>query len=184
MPSNSSSSKQKQKRKFPIQQFSTAMVHLNMPDGQVQAEKLLGHTWLGVKPGARASGTGSRACQSKPPRSKNSVKVVVVFLSFPCPVSVETTLPGAAMEQISSAYFSCLWGLTAPVLFVWELPYLGSISILKETNYFYHLLLILLSYLSTLTGRYTLVRELETEKGNLGKGTVRYSQTAYSEQQS
>lgn len=122
MPSNYSSSKQKQKSQFPIQHFSTAMGPLNMPDGQVQAEKLLGQIpgWVWnqePEPQAEEAEPDSqsllvfiglqKAARTLKERSKNSVEVVVVLLSFPCPVSVERALAGAVTEQITRASFSC-----------------------------------------------------------------------------
>lgn len=113
MPCNSSSSTQRQKSKFPIQQFSTAMGHLNMPDGQVQAEKLLGQIPVWVwnqepEPQAEEASLTAKALWKQELCGGGCV-----LLSFPCPVSVETTLPGAMIEQKTSACFSGPWVLTA-----------------------------------------------------------------------
>lgn len=95
------------------------------------------YTWLAIKPGARASARGRRACQPK-----NWVEVVVVpawclaptyslhteqgvselHTGFCCFIdltaSVYTSLSGAMTQQITSTYFSCLWVLRAPILSV------------------------------------------------------------------
>ena len=97
------------------------------------------YTWLAIKPGARAQPEEAERVSQSPLQElrrggcgpslapcayslHTEQGVSELRISFCCcvalTVSAYTTLSGAMIQQLTSTYFSCLWVLTAPVLFV------------------------------------------------------------------